>query len=74
MGGCERTQCTPPGYGPECQGVSRVYEDYNALKDFVSAFPVPPLSLSNVHFHLRLSASSMGVYTNFTTFTTSLQR
>ena len=24
---------------PQCQEASRVYEDYNALKDFVSAFP-----------------------------------
>jgi len=31
---------------PQCQEASRVYEDYNALKDFVSAFPAPTLSSS----------------------------
>ena len=28
---------------PQCQEASRVYEDYNALKDFVSAFPARTL-------------------------------
>ena len=31
---------------PQCQEASRVYEDYNALKDFVSAFPTLTLSPS----------------------------
>ena len=31
---------------PQCQEASRVYEDYNALKHFVSAFPAPTLSSS----------------------------
>ena len=26
---------------PQSQEASRVYKDYNALKDFVSAFPAP---------------------------------
>ena len=35
-----------PSALPQCQETSRVYEDYNALKDFVSAFPAPTLSSS----------------------------
>lgn len=31
---------------PQCQEASRVYEDHNALKHFVSAFPAPTLSSS----------------------------
>ena len=55
---------------PQCQEASRVYEDYNALKDFL-----PRLCLRlSVHFHLSLSASSMCVYANFTTLTTYLLR
>ena len=32
---------------PRCQEASRAYEDYNALKHFVSAFPAPTLSSSS---------------------------
>ena len=31
---------------PQSQEARSVYEDYNALKEFISAFPAPTLSLS----------------------------
>ena len=57
---------------PQSQEASRVYEDYNALKDFVSAFSAPTLSSSKRSLHLSLSASSVCVHLNFTTPATYL--